>query len=90
MHRAGTYLETAQGATQINRKEIWELEVSLVQSDENIDIRLVKSATYVRHGKQRRYIDSLSFGFLLVLMTFLCPVPNPICTLLLLLSLLKQ
>lgn len=80
MHRVSTYSEPEQGATQINREETWELEESLVQSDENIDIRLVKSAAYVRHGKQRHYIDSLSFSFLLVLMTFLCPVPvQPYC-----------
>lgn len=73
-----------QGATKIHRKETWELEVSFIQSDENIDIRSVKSATYIRHGKQRHYIDSLLSSFLLVLMTFLT---NPACTVLLFLSL---
>lgn len=55
-------------------EKVRELEIILFQNDENIDIRLVKSNTYVRPGKQRHKIDGLSSIFCLVLMTFLCPV----------------
>jgi len=87
MHRVGTYLEPEKGATEINGKATWELEVSLVQSDENIDIRVVKSVVYVRHGKHRQYIRFFITQLLAYSNDFPTPSTNPAYTVLLLLSL---